>query len=714
MDGVVSVAGGRLRGVWRGDHWSFSGIPYGRAPTGPRRWLPPQTPDSWVGVRDSSAFGPIAPQPPAMPGLTSTSDPGGSEPQDEDCLSLNVWTPALPEEPAGTRSGRPVMVWIHGGGFTSGSGSVFLYRGGNLVRNGDAVVVTINYRLGALGFLGLPGPDGLMGNWGLHDQVAALRWVHDNIAAFGGDPENVTVFGESAGAISLVALLTAPSAARLFRRAIVQSGGAHVHDREQAARAASRLAAVLGLATFDREALIRIPAADLVAATTELGGRRPDPGLLPLPFLPVVDGSFLPRHPLEAVASGAASSVDLVVGTNRDELTLFALGNPALSGLDEDGVRAWVANALPGVGRGGGGVVVPGRPGSPARADHAQRHLGRGRKRHRLPLAQPAVGRRAPRGAPSSISSSGRRRLSAAHSARATRSSCPSSSARCTSRPYRCSPARGPRSRCSPDQMQAAWLSFARGGNPSHEGIGEWPAWEREGRTTMVFGPRTGAVPRPRDAELGCWSTSARCPEQRATPAPGEAADGGSRCGGCSASTPVRPARLNDRRREHLLQGDADLEAGQVRARGRSGRRGRMRGGVRIHARGGIGPGPRSGKVAVGRPLPHHHLLARQDRAGPPARSFGRRPPFRGRRRRPPQDLFDGGLDRDGPAAEELELFRPLDEGQDRTGDGVARRLRAGGEIKEKKAESSSSLSARRVGPASSAWTTTESMSRPG
>ncbi len=188
MDGVVSVAGGRLRGVWRGDLWSFSGIPYGQAPTGPRRWLPPQAPEPWVGVRDASAFGPIAPQPLSLPGPTSTAEPGGSEPQDEDCLSLNVWTPVLPDEPAKSGTGRPVMVWIHGGGFTSGSGSVFLYRGGNLVRNGDAVVVTINYRLGALGFLGLPGPDGLMGNWGLHDQVAALRWVRDNIAAFGGTP----------------------------------------------------------------------------------------------------------------------------------------------------------------------------------------------------------------------------------------------------------------------------------------------------------------------------------------------------------------------------------------------------------------------------------------------------------------------------------------------------------------------------------------------
>ena len=217
---------------------------------GPLRWRPPLAPEGWDGVRDASTFGPIAPQSAAVPGITSPADPERSEPQSEDCLSLNVWTPAVPERPAmegGT--GRPVLVFIHGGGFTSGSGSVFLYRGGNLVRNGDAVVVTINYRLGALGFLGhrsLADPDGFVGNWGIHDQVAALRWVRDNIAAFGGDAPNVTVFGESAGAFSVCTLLGTPTASGLFRRAIVQSGGVHVHTIEEAERSAERVACCAG------------------------------------------------------------------------------------------------------------------------------------------------------------------------------------------------------------------------------------------------------------------------------------------------------------------------------------------------------------------------------------------------------------------------------------------------------------------------------------
>jgi para-nitrobenzyl esterase len=351
VEGVVSVAQGRLRGVRRGDHWSFSGVPYARAPVGRLRWRPPMPAEPWNGVRDASTFGPIAPQSTSVPGITSPSDPGASEAHSEDCLFLNVWTPDLPEPSGGAqRVRRPVLVFIHGGGFTSGSGSVFLYRGGNLVRNGDAVVVTINYRLGALGFLGHRGlgdPDGLVGNWGIHDQVAALTWVRHNIGAFGGDADNVTIFGESAGGFSVATLLGTPSARGLFRRAIVQSGGVHVHTVEQAELAAGRLASVLGISRCSRESLETVPASELVAATEEIGRRRPDPGAIPLPYLPVVDGVFIPEHPLAAVATGTAAGVDLMIGTNRDELTLFGLGNPSFMALDEEGMRRLVANAVP-------------------------------------------------------------------------------------------------------------------------------------------------------------------------------------------------------------------------------------------------------------------------------------------------------------------------------------------------------------------------------
>jgi para-nitrobenzyl esterase len=508
MDGVVEIGPGRLRGVWRGDLWSFSGIPYARAPVGPLRWRPPVPPERWDGIRDASTFSPIAPQPASVAGITSASDPDNSEPHSEDCLALNVWTPALPATmPAASGSGRPVMVFIHGGGFTSGSGSVFLYRGGNLVRNGDAVVVTINYRLGALGFLGhreLSDPDGLVGNWGLHDQVAALRWVRDNIAHFGGDAHNVTIFGESAGGFSVAALLGAPDAAGLFRRAIVQSGGAYAHSVEEAERSGARLASVLGLASCARGSLERVPAAELVAATEEIGRRRPDPGMLPLPFLPTVDGVFLPRHPLTAVADGAASGVDLLIGTNRDEMTLFGLGNPALMALDEAGVERWIANALPGV---AGEEVV---------------EAYRSARRRRSEPVEPrdiwvAAGSDIVFRWPSL-------QLAAAHVARGGSAhvylfdwESPAfdgilGSCHALELPFvfggvdvpvvQLFSGGGPAVSALSRHMQRAWLAFARGGDPSHDGMDPWRPWDPGRRTTMIFGAHTASADAPRNAEL--------------------------------------------------------------------------------------------------------------------------------------------------------------------------------------------------------------------
>ncbi|MFZ0249513.1 MAG: carboxylesterase/lipase family protein [Acidimicrobiales bacterium] len=499
---------GRLRGVWRGDLWSFSGIPYGRAPVGALRWRPPLEAEGWSAVRDASTFGPIAPQTAASPGITSPSDPSSSEPHSEDCLSLNVWTPELPASPTGEPGqGRPVMVFIHGGGFTSGSGSVFLYRGGELVRNGDAVVVTINYRLGALGFLGhrdLAGPDALVGNWGLHDQVAALRWVRDNIAVFGGDPSAVTIFGESAGGFSVATLLGTPAAKGLFRRAIVQSGGVHVHSLAEAERAADRLAAVLGIASCTRATLEGIPAMDLVAATEEMGKRTPDPGMIPLPFLPVVDGVLLPDHPLRAVARGASTGVDLLVGTNRDELTLFGLGNPALMALDADGVTRWVGNAAPDMSA--ADVIDAYRAARSARGEPIE------------PTALwVAIGTDVVFRWPSL-------QLAAAHGAHGSRTyvylfdwESPAfggilGSTHALELPFvfgavhlpvvQVFSGGGPAVETLSAQMQGAWLAFAASGDPSHDGIGTWRPWEPVGRTTMVFGARTRPESAPRDEEL--------------------------------------------------------------------------------------------------------------------------------------------------------------------------------------------------------------------
>jgi para-nitrobenzyl esterase len=268
----------------------------------------------------------------------------GHEQHSEDCLTLNVWTPGLDTDR------RPVMVWVHGGSFASGSGSSGLYRGGMLAREGDVVVVTFNYRLGLLGFLAHPALEDPgqpwsgseswsgFGNWGLADQVAVLHWVHDHIAAFGGDPGNVTLFGESAGGTSISALMAAPAARGLFRRALVESGPPYTFSAERAVARAEQLAAHLGV-PMTREAMTKVPADDLVRGAAEFGqlaaNNNDDSGLL---LMPVVDGGLLPADPADEVASGSSSRVPLLIGTTRDESSFFTVGNPMLRSLEEDGL----------------------------------------------------------------------------------------------------------------------------------------------------------------------------------------------------------------------------------------------------------------------------------------------------------------------------------------------------------------------------------------
>ncbi len=342
-DGVVEVRGGRIRGVKRRDLWTFSGVPYAGSPAGHRRWRPPAPPEPWTGIRECDRFTAIAPQ---TPGFVESSLGGEPDEMSEDCLSLNVWTPGL------DNGRRPVMVWVHGGSFVRGSGASHLYRGGRLAEEGDVVVVTINYRLGLLGFLAHPALDepgqtwldgqpwSGSGNWGLADQVAALWWVHDHIAGFGGDPGNVTLFGESAGGMSVSALLAVPRARGLFHRAIVQSGPPYTATVDQAATRAEQLATRLGV-PMTRAALERVPVDDLVRATSgggEISADNDDSGLL---LVPVVDGGLLPVAPEVAVATGSVADVPLLIGTNRDESTFFTVGNADLASLDDEGLRRW-------------------------------------------------------------------------------------------------------------------------------------------------------------------------------------------------------------------------------------------------------------------------------------------------------------------------------------------------------------------------------------
>lgn len=308
---------GQLRGETVNGYHVWKGIPYAQPPVGELRFHAPQSLKPWEEVRDATSFGPICPQP--MPSAESMTGNLVEPPeQSEDCLYLNVWTPAS-EAPA---KGRPVMVWIHGGAFVTGSGIIPLYDGARMAENGDVVVVTINYRLGPLGFLHLtPRGDGLTSNAGLLDQIAALEWVRDHIAAFGGNPDEVTVFGESAGAMSIAALLAMPAAEGLFRRAILQSGASQVLPTSQAEQVTAAYLQQLGVDTLHPERLFTLPTEELMfamAKTHEMIG----PGLAML-YQPVVDGVTLPDVPLSAIAKGSAKQVSVLIGTNLQEGAYF-------------------------------------------------------------------------------------------------------------------------------------------------------------------------------------------------------------------------------------------------------------------------------------------------------------------------------------------------------------------------------------------------------
>ncbi|MDB5270799.1 MAG: hypothetical protein JWP58_3839 [Hymenobacter sp.] len=284
----------------------FKGIAYALPPTGNLRFLPPQPLPRWPGVRPATAFGPRAPQ------------GGNAGPQgDENCLTLNVWTPSL-------RAARPkaVVVWVHGGAFTGGSGDDF--PGQNFARRDSLVAVSINYRLGAFGFLQLGHQLGAAyrpaGNAGVLDVVAALRWVHANIAAFGGDPGRVTVMGESAGAKLVSAVMATPAADGLYQQVILESGGTQaVRDTATATAVTARLLAVLGLHADQTAQLLTLPAADLIRAQQKLAA---GPGGLQL-FGPVLDGITIPEAPLTHLARLGRARVRALVGTNRDEAGLF-------------------------------------------------------------------------------------------------------------------------------------------------------------------------------------------------------------------------------------------------------------------------------------------------------------------------------------------------------------------------------------------------------
>ncbi len=475
MDQAVAaraeIAQGKLQGVGRDGVLRFNGIPYAKPPVGPLRWRLPEPPEPWTGVRDASRFGNIAPQVASASGAVLGTTPGT---RSEDCLYLNVQTPACDD------AGRPVMVWIHGGAFNTGAGSVGTYSGKFLVPRGDIVLVTINYRLGALGFLNLADATGGKlpgtGAEGLADQIAALRWVKDNIAAFGGDPHNVTIFGESAGGMSVGALLGAPSARGLYHKAIPQSGASDIgYARETSARVARHVLDALGAedpTELPWEALLKVQEA-MLAAPREIG--------VGMPFAPTIDGTILPRRPILAVAEGAAAGIPLLTGTTRDEWKLFTVAAENLKTLDAVGLRKMTVRL---VGEAHADAVLAGyTAGTPfdrwneIMTDHSffvpATRLLEAQGAHapvyayRFDWASPFLG-----GA-----------LGACHALELGFTFG-------TLRMKGAAPffGEGPEAEALSDAMMDSWIAFAQDGNPSNDTSGAWMRYDAKKRATTIFG----------------------------------------------------------------------------------------------------------------------------------------------------------------------------------------------------------------------------------
>ena len=497
---TVTTSAGRVRGTRHEGVLSIKGIPYAAAPTGALRHRPPVPPAPWTDIRDCSEPGLIAPQAP-LPGVLGQLV-GPLRPAGDDHLNLNVWTPGA------EAAGLPVLVWIHGGAFYSGSGSEGLFDGTSFAQHG-IVCVTINYRLGAQGFWHLDSQFPALestGNLGLLDQIAALRWVQENIAAFGGDPGRVTIAGESAGAMSVLTLMAMPAAKGLFQRAIAQSASIVGISAPTADLISGHMLERLGIAPGDIEGLMAKDSAALLEAQTavidELNATRDasrfgEAAGSSMPFQPTYGTEALPQRADIAIAAGAASDIPLLIGTTRDEAQIFLHEFKDL--FSEPMVRATIQQLFGPAGRDEALVLGDYRA---ARPEAPFWELAGAIETDRLfiiPASRFAGGQAANQGDVWAYRFDWTARPEwgahhfievpfvfnqLEHGAAMIGREAPQSLA---------------------DAVHSAWVAFVRDGNPNHSGLPEWPRYDAAQRLTMLLDEKSSVSAGPTDAELALW-----------------------------------------------------------------------------------------------------------------------------------------------------------------------------------------------------------------
>lgn len=514
MHPKVETRSGGLRGVDESGVLAFRGIPYAADAGASGRFRAPEKVKPWVGVRDASRCGPASVQPVRLPAslrrLSAVPPRGVSE----DCLHLNVWTPRLDS------GARPVMVWLHGGGFTRGSGSWYLYSGARLAARGDVVVVSLNYRLGAFGALctdEMADGDSADSNVGLRDQIAALRWVAENIADFGGDPGKVTVFGQSAGAMSVASLLATSAANGLFARGILQSGaGSNLLRPAQAREVARDFCARLGVDIESAHPLADLrarKASEILEAQMGVSTQHQLP-LGSMAWQPSIDGDLFTGFPVEVWPGAGKAAPELLIGTNLDEWNMFTALDTKRRKLDEATLRDYLGRTL----------ASDGNPDVEGRVDHILALYSRA----------PSGGTRTPGQIWSAVQSDrvftfpaveladrnaqaegrtwfyrfdwkprwGRERIGACHSMEL---------------PFVFGSLRDPVPRWLlgarredqrlSDRIQDAWLQFARSGAPHSEADSSWPLYESGNGKAQVFGGTAPKVPALAEEVRSFWSS---------------------------------------------------------------------------------------------------------------------------------------------------------------------------------------------------------------